>query len=69
MEKDIQPQSVKEINMGKGSKARPFEITQQDFDRRWEETFGKKKTQEPAATSDDKKEEETDTDDAPKNHD
>jgi len=35
---------------GKGSKARPFSVSQQEFDNRWELAFGKKKTEEEIIT-------------------
>lgn len=34
--------------MGKGSNPRPFDVPKKQFDDNWEQTFGKKKKQEPS---------------------
>ena len=40
---------------GKGSRPRPFSVSQEEFDNRWENIFGKKnKSEEKENSSDDK---------------
>lgn len=38
--------------MGKGSRARPFGIDRDEYDRRWNEIFGKNKQNEQHKTTD-----------------
>ena len=39
---------------GKGSKPRPFSVSQEEFDNRWENIFGKKNKSEDEQKSSDK---------------
>lgn len=39
---------------GKGSRPRPFSVSQEEFDNRWENIFGKKNKSEETENSSDK---------------
>ena len=44
---------------GKGSKPRPFSVSQEEYDKRWDAIFGRDIKEEEQEKKEDKKEDET----------